>query len=142
MRRHALAALLVAGVALAGCGGSDDTQAVADVEPAPVATTAAPKPIIPTLKPKAATASPKPRATSVQKVVSSPAPKPRATTAAPKPKPVVTSAKPKPKPAPATDPRYDTCTAAKKDGYGPYHQGQDPEYDWYDDRDDDGIVCE
>lgn len=40
------------------------------------------------------------------------------------------------------DPRFDTCTDAKSAGYGPYHQGRDPEYDWYRDGDNDGIVCE
>ncbi|MFC3739412.1 excalibur calcium-binding domain-containing protein [Paractinoplanes deccanensis] len=41
-----------------------------------------------------------------------------------------------------TDPRFSTCTKAKAAGYGPYTQGEDPEYDWYDDRDNDGVVCE
>jgi Protein of unknown function (DUF1524)/Excalibur calcium-binding domain len=43
---------------------------------------------------------------------------------------------------PGTDPRYGTCTEAKRHGLGPYYQGRDPEYDWYYDRDHDGIVCE
>lgn len=41
-----------------------------------------------------------------------------------------------------TDPQYRTCTEAKSHGYGPYYQGTDVEYGWYDDRDSDGIVCE
>ncbi len=41
-----------------------------------------------------------------------------------------------------TDPRFSTCTAAKAAGYGPYVRGRDPEYYWYTDRDNDGIVCE
>lgn len=41
-----------------------------------------------------------------------------------------------------TDPRFDTCKAAKAAGYGPYVEGEDPEYDWYRDADSDGIVCE
>jgi hypothetical protein len=41
-----------------------------------------------------------------------------------------------------TDPRFATCAAAQKAGYGPYTEGQDPEYDWYQDRDNDGEVCE
>lgn len=41
-----------------------------------------------------------------------------------------------------TDPRFGTCGEANDNGYGPYHQGQDAEYDWYTDRDGDGIVCE
>ncbi|MEV4343105.1 excalibur calcium-binding domain-containing protein [Actinoplanes sp. NPDC049596] len=41
-----------------------------------------------------------------------------------------------------TDPRYSSCTKAKAAGYGPYYEGTDPEYDWYSDRDNDGVVCE
>jgi Excalibur calcium-binding domain len=45
--------------------------------------------------------------------------------------------------APATDPRYGTCKEAKANGADtPYVRGQDPEYNWYDDRDNDGVVCE
>jgi hypothetical protein len=40
------------------------------------------------------------------------------------------------------DPRFDTCAAAIAAGYGPYRRGRDPEYDWYVDADNDGIVCE
>ncbi len=40
------------------------------------------------------------------------------------------------------DPRFETCTAAKAAGYGPYVRGRDPEYYWYTDRYSDGIVCE
>lgn len=48
-----------------------------------------------------------------------------------------------PKPlASSTDPRFDTCGAANAAGYGNYRRGADPEYDWYDDRDHDGVVCE
>ena len=42
----------------------------------------------------------------------------------------------------ATDPRFNYCYEANDAGYGPYYRGQDPEYDWYDDNDGDGIVCE
>lgn len=41
-----------------------------------------------------------------------------------------------------TDPRYGTCGEAIDHGLGPYFQGRDPEYDWYQDRDHDGVVCE
>ena len=41
-----------------------------------------------------------------------------------------------------TDPRYGTCREANAAGYGPYRRGVDPEYDWYQDRDHDGLVCE
>jgi micrococcal nuclease len=40
------------------------------------------------------------------------------------------------------DPRFDTCREAIDHGYGDYYRGVDPEYDWYTDRDNDGIVCE
>lgn len=40
------------------------------------------------------------------------------------------------------DPRFGTCAEAKANGYGPYYDGVDPEYDWYYDADHDGIVCE
>jgi hypothetical protein len=41
-----------------------------------------------------------------------------------------------------TDPRFSTCAAANAAGYGPYRSGVDPEYDWYQDRDGDGVDCE
>lgn len=41
-----------------------------------------------------------------------------------------------------TDPRFGTCREAKANGYGPYREGRDPEYDWYRDADSDGVVCE
>lgn len=40
------------------------------------------------------------------------------------------------------DPQFPTCSAATAEGYGPYQKGVDPEYDWYQDRDGDGTVCE
>ncbi|MGJ9412568.1 excalibur calcium-binding domain-containing protein [Aeromicrobium sp. CF4.19] len=42
----------------------------------------------------------------------------------------------------STDPQFDTCGAANAAGYGNYREGADPEYDWYQDRDNDGVVCE
>ncbi|SFF94204.1 Excalibur calcium-binding domain-containing protein [Actinoplanes philippinensis] len=45
-------------------------------------------------------------------------------------------------PTSGTDPRFRTCAAANDAGYGDYVQGVDPEYDWYRDRDGDGVVCE
>lgn len=45
-------------------------------------------------------------------------------------------------PASGTDPRFGTCREANAAGYGPYRRGTDPEYDWYQDRDHDGLVCE
>lgn len=40
------------------------------------------------------------------------------------------------------DPKFRTCGEANANNYGPYIRGIDPEYDWYQDRDGDGIVCE
>ncbi|GII94639.1 thermonuclease family protein [Sinosporangium siamense] len=40
------------------------------------------------------------------------------------------------------DPRYGTCGEANAKGLGPYRRGIDPEYEWYQDRDGDGVVCE
>lgn len=40
------------------------------------------------------------------------------------------------------DPRFGTCGEANANGYGDYRSGTDPEYDWYQDRDGDGVVCE
>lgn len=54
------------------------------------------------------------------------------TTEASKPKTLVSS----------TDPRFDTCGAANAAGYGNYRRGSDVEYGWYQDRDNDGFVCE
>jgi len=40
------------------------------------------------------------------------------------------------------DPQFAYCYEAIEAGYGPYYQGQDPEYSWYTDSDSDGVVCE
>ena len=63
-------------------------------------------------------------------------------TAAPGPRPA-----PRPQPAPtrrssSPDPQFGTCREANDAGYGPYVEGRDAEYDWYRDRDHDGVVCE
>lgn len=42
----------------------------------------------------------------------------------------------------AIDPRFDTCGAANAAGFGPYQRDVDPEYEWYIDRDRDGVACE
>lgn len=47
-----------------------------------------------------------------------------------------------PQGAPGLDPRFRTCGDANASGYGPYVSGRDPEYDWYIDRDRDGVACE
>lgn len=55
------------------------------------------------------------------------------------------SSKPSATPAPPTgvtsDPRFRTCRAANKAGYGPYFKSEDVEYLWYRDSDSDGKVC-
>ena len=67
------------------------------------------------------------------------------------PRPVSTGAGTSPAPAPAhapqpaataLDPRFASCAAAGEAGFGPYRSGVDAEYDWYRDRDHDGVVCE
>jgi micrococcal nuclease len=55
---------------------------------------------------------------------------------------VTSSSPPTPPSEPGTDPRFQSCSDANDAGYGNYVSGRDPEYDWYDDRDSDGIVCE
>ncbi|WP_061297380.1 thermonuclease family protein [Herbidospora cretacea] len=74
----------------------------------------------------------------------SPTPSPTPTRGStPKPDPTSSST---PSPTPSggggTDPRFDTCAKANAAGYGPYYKGTDPEYAWYQDRDNDGVVCE
>lgn len=49
---------------------------------------------------------------------------------------------PEPSPSSGTDPRFAYCYEANDAGYGNYRLGRDVEYDWYDDVDHDGIVCE
>ena len=51
-------------------------------------------------------------------------------------------AAPSPQPVASTDPRFSYCYEANDAGYGNYVQGRDPEYYWYDDNDNDGVVCE
>ncbi|GAA2013756.1 thermonuclease family protein [Microbacterium ulmi] len=75
---------------------------------------------------------------------SEPAPAPVAPAPAPvAPAPVAPApAEPAQPVAPATDPQFRTCRDANQAGYGNYQQGVDPEYNWYQDRDHDGWVCE
>jgi len=53
----------------------------------------------------------------------------------------VSPAPPPPPSGGGTDPRFDYCYNATDAGYGPYYEG-DTEYGWYDDADNDGVVCE
>lgn len=47
-----------------------------------------------------------------------------------------------PNPTGGIEPNYGSCEAVKMVGAGPYTQGVDPEYDFYRDGDNDGVVCE
>jgi hypothetical protein len=68
---------------------------------------------------------------------------PAATSATPGATPgTAAGATPKPGTSGAADPRFDTCREANAAGFGPYRRGADPEYDWYQDRDHDGLACE
>ncbi|MFI0407398.1 excalibur calcium-binding domain-containing protein [Actinomadura sp. 3N508] len=49
---------------------------------------------------------------------------------------------PEPGAADGVDPHFATCAQANAHGYGPYYKGWDPEYWWYEDRDNDGVDCE
>lgn len=49
---------------------------------------------------------------------------------------------PAPAPAPSGSTRYSSCAEAKAVGEGRYQQGIDPQYEWYQDGDGDGIACE
>ena len=84
------------------------------------------------------TAPPRPAPTKTVKVTVTKKPRPAPT------KTVTVTARPEQtrSTSPDLDPRFDTCTAAKAAGYGNYREGEDPEYEWYDDRDGDGVVCE
>lgn len=42
----------------------------------------------------------------------------------------------------APDKRFGSCKEAIAAGYGPYHKGVHPEYQFYRDVDGDGVVCE
>jgi hypothetical protein len=51
--------------------------------------------------------------------------------------------KPNSKPKPGKlDPKFSSCSQAISNGYGNYRRGLDPEYSWYRDADNDGLVCE
>jgi len=52
------------------------------------------------------------------------------------------SAGPAPVAEGGNDPQYGSCKEAQSNGYGPYIKGQDAEYEWYRDGDNDGDVCE
>ncbi|GAA1661713.1 thermonuclease family protein [Microbacterium lacus] len=75
----------------------------------------------------------------VHEMPAQPAPEPDPAPAEPAPAEPVPFVEPA---APATDPQFRTCGEANDNGYGDYQAGVDPEYNWYQDRDNDGWVCE
>jgi hypothetical protein len=120
--RQALKTAPILAILLVGCSTtspSESTEPLASVAP---------------IESAAATTRPAPKPTA----------KPARTTTRPAPKPAPTTrrAAAAPPPAPKTDPQFSTCKKAKAAGYGPYVQGEDPEYAWYKDADSDGTVCE
>ncbi|HEX5331481.1 MAG TPA: excalibur calcium-binding domain-containing protein [Cellulomonas sp.] len=139
---------------LPGCGKQGADQ------PSPPATnvtstsTLAPttSPMPPTLSPVAPVATP----TEAPAAADLPAAQPPPPAVAPSPAATpVPAAAPAPAvvPAPAAvveappaaltnDPEFATCKAAIAAGYGNYVRDKDPEYEWYNDRDGDGVVCE
>ncbi len=135
-----IAMLALLGGCRADAGATTPTAVLTSTSRVASPTVAAPVPT---------TAPPEPTPTEATPTESAPAPEPPAAAPAPAPAPAVA---PPPAPAPAeasapapavnTDPRFPTCKAAIKAGYGPYRQGIDPEYDWYRDADHDGIDCE
>lgn len=140
---------LLIGVSAATAGEpSGSTITVADEQPTSTGTVQGLVGAAPTTSAKPTAAPAKTATTPVKaSVKASTTAKPK-TTIATKPG-TSTSTAPKPKPKTTaktttsrTDPRFDTCKAANAAGYGNYREGVDPEYDWYQDRDHDGIVCE
>jgi hypothetical protein len=114
--------------------GSAGSSAVPS--PAPAAT-----PESPTPGPEATAAS---RGRPVRQAVppqQRPPPPPPRPSPSPSPTP---PASPSPSPSPpgdTLDPWFRSCDEANENGYGPYFRGQDLEYYWYRDRNDDGVVC-
>lgn len=120
-----LATFAIAGILLTGCSAnsvSGDTgwKAKPDTAapPSTSAAPAAPPPVAPPPVPAPPVAPP-------------PAP--------PAPAPPAPPAEPAVQPA--KDPQFKTCTEVKKNKLGPYRKGQ-AEYEWYQDKDKDGVVCE
>jgi Excalibur calcium-binding domain len=62
----------------------------------------------------------------------------------PPPPPTTSPPSPTPSQSPtedALDPRFSDCDEANENGFGPYFRDEDPEYWWYPDRNEDGVVC-
>ncbi|GIH62207.1 thermonuclease family protein [Microbispora siamensis] len=122
-----------------GCWAADTYDKRESVQPPPGAGGATPAPIEPV------DASPAPPGTtySLEPIPQGATPGSVATV---RPSPSPTPS-PNPSASPSAsngslDPKYDTCEDANANGYGPYYRGIDPEYVWYEDRDNDGVVCE
>lgn len=131
-----VAALFLLGMCTVGVlgGGSDETTAA----PAVASPTAAATASEPAAQPTTAPAAP----AAPQTTAAAPAPPPVTTPPAQAPPPAAVAPVAPADPAQQLDPQFSSCTKANAAGFGNYVRGQDPEYAWYDDRDDDGIVCE
>lgn len=116
------AAFAVAGILLTGCSAKTapvDTEWKATANPVAPAPVSAPPVVAPPPPPPVMEAPP------------APAPPPPAV----EPPPAAPAAQP------AQDPQFKTCAEVKKNKLGPYRKGQ-AEYGWYQDKDNDGVVCE
>lgn len=120
--------------AIGAIGGSDDektTSTRAIVSPSEAAsTTTEPQTTVAVATTATPTTAPQ---TTVAVATTQPQPPPTVALVQP---PATTAAPSK------LDPQFGTCKEAKSHGYGPYRQGVDPEYNWYRDADNDGVVCE
>ena len=126
-----LTALLLVGAAVDSSESPDTAPSAAERAPLTAVPPATERPDPTTLPPAPKRVTPTPRPTT-----------PPAVRVAPTRKPVTRKPVPVRPVAPVLDPHYGTCREAIANGYGPYYRGQDPEYDWYTDRDSDGVVCE
>jgi len=122
----AAAALVLGSTLIAGCQEQSDGAVPETAATTPVALSGTAS-----AEPAAAETAPTPEPTGAPEPV---APEPSASVV--DPAPAVEA------PPVATDPQFGTCREAVAAGFGNYVQGVDPEYDWYQDRDHDGVVCE
>ncbi len=147
-RHRGIAMLLALPLLATAITGCEDTASSTE--------TAQPAALVEIGTPPSAVVSETPSEEATPEALPSPEPDPTPTTTAPAPEPVpepapepvpapvaepVAEPAPAPAPAPAVDQRYPYCKDLPS-GLGNYRQGVDPEYEWYQDRDHDGIVCE
>ncbi len=131
-----VAILLVLGIAWAVSSGGSSTPSTLAASPAASDSSLATEPE--TAEPTQKKATPTPTLTT-----STPTPQTTRSpvTRPPAAPPTYQSDAPRPGNPTNVDPSFSTCKEANANGYGNYKRGQ-PEYNWYRDRDNDGIVCE